>query len=67
MNPLLTIVVPVYNRQTLITRTLDSIAAARQTQPLTLLIIDNNSYYSAEARNQGFDKPDSNAIEINDF
>lgn len=33
----------------------------------TPLIIDNNSYYSAEARNQGFDKPDSNAIEINDF
>ena len=33
----------------------------------TPMIIANNSYYSMEAKNQGFDKPDSNAIEINDF
>lgn len=42
MNPLLTIVVPVYNREGLITRTLDSIASARQ-GTLSLMVVDNNS------------------------
>ena len=42
MNPLLTIIVPVYNREGLITRTLDSIASARQ-GTLSLMVVDNNS------------------------
>lgn len=33
----------------------------------TPMVIENKSYYSTEAKNRGFDKPESNAIEINDF
>lgn len=42
MNPLLTIVIPVYNRERLIIRTLDSIAAAQKV-PVSLILVDNNS------------------------
>lgn len=39
--PLITIVVPVYNRENLVTRTLDSIAA--QNCRLSMVVVDNNS------------------------
>ena len=42
MNPLLTVVVPVYNRSHLIERTLDSIAASTY-RPFVLKIVDNAS------------------------
>lgn len=40
--PLITIVVPVYNREKLVSRTLDSIAA-QSLRPLRLVVVDNNS------------------------
>lgn len=41
--PLLTIVVPVYNRSALVGRTLDSIAAQSPEQPFDLVVVDNAS------------------------
>lgn len=38
----ITVVVPVYNREHLVTRTLDSIAA-QDIRPLSLIVVDNNS------------------------
>lgn len=38
----ITVVVPVYNREHLVTRTLDSIAA-QDLRPLSLIVVDNNS------------------------
>ena len=41
-NASITVVVPVYNREHLVTRTLDSIAA-QDVRPLSLIMVDNNS------------------------
>ena len=38
----ITVVVPVYNREHLVTRALDSIAA-QDLRPLSLIVVDNNS------------------------
>lgn len=42
MQPLVTVIVPVYNRADIVTRTLDSIYA-QTARPLSLILVDNNS------------------------
>ena len=63
MQPQITIVVPVYNRAHIVTRTLDSIQA-QTFRPLSLILVDNNStdntlevlnQWAETHRNKGFD------------